>query len=113
MGILNCVTIVFRAKMMMGVVDRTEDLRETLAYACQRQEELRANVRRSLRLITRSAEVEMQTVAAFFHFDMNPNRLGEIDAVVIDETFAFGLAVGPRRDGLTDAAFAVGGKQFG
>ena len=47
MGILNRVSILFRAKVM-GVVDRAEDPRETLAYACQRQEELLANVRRAL-----------------------------------------------------------------
>ena len=47
MGILNRVSIMFRAKVM-GVVDRAEDPRETLAYACERQEELLANVRRSL-----------------------------------------------------------------
>ena len=32
MGILNRVSIMFRAKVM-GVVDRVEDPRETLAYA--------------------------------------------------------------------------------
>jgi len=47
MGILNRVSIMFRAKVM-GVVDRAEDPRETLSYACQRQEELLADVRRSL-----------------------------------------------------------------
>jgi len=47
MGILNRVSIMFRAKVM-GVVDRAEDPRETLSYACQRQEELLAAVRRSL-----------------------------------------------------------------
>ena len=47
MSILNRVSIMFRAKVM-GVVDRAEDPRETLSYACQRQEELLADVRRSL-----------------------------------------------------------------
>jgi len=47
MGILSRVSVLFRAKVM-GVVDRAEDPRETLAYACQRQEELLANVRRAL-----------------------------------------------------------------
>jgi len=53
MGILNRVSILFRAKVM-GVVDRAEDPRETLAYACQRQEELLANVRRALVEVTAS-----------------------------------------------------------
>ena len=53
MGILNRVSILFRAKVM-GVVDRAEDPRETLAYACERQEELLANVRRSLVEVTAS-----------------------------------------------------------
>src|SRR5436309_2954605 len=47
MGILNRVSILFRAKVM-GVVDRAEDPRETLTYACERQEELLVDVRRSL-----------------------------------------------------------------
>src|SRR4029077_1359340 len=47
MGILNRVSVMFLAKVM-GVVDRAEDPRETLSYACQRQEELLAEVRRSL-----------------------------------------------------------------
>src|SRR5438552_991254 len=53
MGILNRVSILFRAKVM-GAVDRAEDPRETLAYACERQEELLANVRRSLVEVTAS-----------------------------------------------------------
>jgi len=53
MSILNRVSILFRAKVM-GVVDRAEDPRETLAYACQRQEEMLANVRRSLVEVTAS-----------------------------------------------------------
>ena len=53
MGILNRVSIMFRAKVM-GVVDRVEDPRETLAYACERQEELLAEVRRSLVEVTAS-----------------------------------------------------------
>ena len=53
MGILNRVSIMFRARVM-GVVDRAEDPRETLAYACQRQEELLADVRRSLVEVTAS-----------------------------------------------------------
>ncbi|MBK5291142.1 MAG: PspA/IM30 family protein [Acidobacteriia bacterium] len=47
MGIVNRVSIMVRAKVM-GVVDRAEDPRETLSYACQRQEELLGAVRRSL-----------------------------------------------------------------
>jgi phage shock protein A len=43
----------FRAKVM-GIVDRAEDPRETLAYACQRQEELLADVRRALVEVTAS-----------------------------------------------------------
>jgi phage shock protein A len=43
----------FRAKVM-GVVDRAEDPRETLSYACERQEELLAAVRRSLVEVTAS-----------------------------------------------------------
>ena len=35
MGILNRVSVMFRAKVL-GIVDRAEDPRETLAYACQR-----------------------------------------------------------------------------
>ena len=53
MGLLNRVSVLFRAKVM-GVVDRAEDPRETLAYACQRQEEMLANVRRSLVEVTAS-----------------------------------------------------------
>lgn len=53
MGILNRVSVMFRAKVM-GVVDRAEDPRETLAYACERQEELLAEVRRSLVEVTAS-----------------------------------------------------------
>ena len=53
MGILNRVSVIFRAKVM-GVVDRAEDPRETLAYACQRQEDLLADVRRSLVEVTAS-----------------------------------------------------------
>jgi phage shock protein A len=43
----------FRAKVM-GIVDRAEDPRETLAYACQRQEEVLADVRRALVEVTAS-----------------------------------------------------------
>jgi len=53
MGILNRVSIMFRAKVM-GVVDRAEDPRETLAYACERQEEMLGEVRRSLVEVTAS-----------------------------------------------------------
>jgi len=53
MGILNRVSVMFRAKVM-GVVDRAEDPRETLSYACERQEELLAAVRRSLVEVTAS-----------------------------------------------------------
>src|SRR6185369_14808996 len=53
MSILNRVSIFFRAKVM-GIVDRAEDPRETLSYACQRQEEMLANVRRSLVEVTAS-----------------------------------------------------------
>jgi len=52
-SILNRVSIMFRAKVI-GVVDRAEDPRETLSYACQRQEELLAGVRRSLVEVTAS-----------------------------------------------------------
>src|SRR5215813_10452683 len=53
MGIFNRVSVMFRAKVM-SAVDRAEDPRETLAYACQRQEEMLANVRRSLVEVTAS-----------------------------------------------------------
>ena len=53
MGILNRVSVMFFAKVL-GVVDRAEDPRETLAYACQRQEELLADVRRALVEVTAS-----------------------------------------------------------
>lgn len=53
MSILNRVSIMFRAKVM-GVVDRAEDPRETLSYACERQVELLADVRRSLVEVTAS-----------------------------------------------------------
>src|SRR5438105_4116726 len=47
MSLFNRVSILFRAKVN-SVVDRAEDPRETLALACQRQEERLAQVRRSL-----------------------------------------------------------------
>src|SRR5437588_677213 len=47
MSIFNRVSVLLRAKVI-GVVDRVEDPRETLALACQRQEELLTHVRRSL-----------------------------------------------------------------
>jgi phage shock protein A len=53
MGMFNRVSVLFRAKVM-GVVDRAEDPRETLAYACDRQEEMLADVRRSLVEVTAS-----------------------------------------------------------
>src|SRR5882724_2759015 len=53
MGIFNRISILIRAKVN-GVVDRAEDPRETLALACQRQEELLVNVRRSLVEVTAS-----------------------------------------------------------
>src|SRR6266403_2045853 len=53
MGIVNRIAVLFQAKVM-GVVDRAEDPRETLELACQRQEELLANVRRSLVEVTAS-----------------------------------------------------------
>ena len=53
MGILNRISVMFRTKVM-GIVDRAEDPRETLAYACQRQEELLADVRRALVDVTAS-----------------------------------------------------------
>jgi len=53
MGILNRVSVMFLAKVM-GIVDRAEDPREALAYACQRQEELLADVRRALVEVTAS-----------------------------------------------------------
>src|SRR6516162_2981923 len=53
MSILNRVSVMFRARVM-GIVDRAEDPRETLAYACQRQEELLADVRRALVAVTAS-----------------------------------------------------------
>lgn len=53
MGILNRVSVIFCAKVL-GIVDRAEDPRETLAYACQRQEELLGDVRRALVEVTAS-----------------------------------------------------------
>ena len=53
MGIVNRIAVMFQAKVM-SVVDRAEDPRETLAYACQRQEDLLAAVRRSLVEVTAS-----------------------------------------------------------
>ncbi len=47
MGIVNRMSVLFQAKVL-GLVDSVEDPRETLAYACQRQEELLSSVRRSL-----------------------------------------------------------------
>lgn len=47
MGILNRITTLFQAKVL-HVVDRAEDPRETLDYACERQQDLLANVRRAL-----------------------------------------------------------------
>jgi phage shock protein A len=47
MSIAKRISVLFHAKVL-GLVDSVEDPRETLAYACQRQEELLANVRRSL-----------------------------------------------------------------
>lgn len=47
MSILTRVSIILRSKIM-GAVDAAEDPRETLSYACERQEEMLANVRRSL-----------------------------------------------------------------
>lgn len=72
MGILNRVSIMFRAKVM-GVVDRAEDPRETLAYACERQEELLADVRRSLVEVTASKH----QLAA--HIQRLEHRLPQLD----------------------------------
>ena len=47
MSLVHRLSVVFRAKFL-GVVDQIEDPRETLAYACHRQQELLAGVRRSL-----------------------------------------------------------------
>ena len=47
MSIVTRVSVLVRAKLL-GIVDNVEDPRETLAYACHRQEELLAGVRRSL-----------------------------------------------------------------
>lgn len=47
MSILSRVSIILRSKLM-GAVDGVEDPRETLSYACQRQEEMLTDVRRSL-----------------------------------------------------------------
>ena len=55
----------------------------------------RANVRRPLGLIAAAAEIEVKPVAGLFDFDMDADRPGEIDAVVVDEAFALGFAVGP------------------
>jgi phage shock protein A len=46
-SILSRVSIILRSKLM-GAVDGVEDPRETLSYACQRQEEMLTDVRRSL-----------------------------------------------------------------
>jgi len=72
MGILNRVSIMFRAKVM-GVVDRAEDPRETLAYACERQGELLADVRRSLIEVTASKH----QLAA--HIQRLEHRLPQLD----------------------------------
>jgi phage shock protein A len=53
MSILTRVSIILRSKLM-GAVDSVEDPRETLSYACQRQEEMLADVRRSLVEVTAS-----------------------------------------------------------
>jgi phage shock protein A len=53
MSILSRVSIILRSKLM-GVVDGAEDPRETLSYACQRQEEVLTDVRRSLVEVTAS-----------------------------------------------------------
>jgi phage shock protein A len=53
MNIVNRVSVMFRAKVL-GLVDTLEDPRETLAYACHRQDELLAEVRRSLIEVTAS-----------------------------------------------------------
>jgi phage shock protein A len=47
MSILTRISIILRSKLI-GAVDRVEDPRETLSYACERQEEKLADVRRSL-----------------------------------------------------------------
>ena len=47
MSLVHRMSLVFRAKVL-GVVDQSEDPRETLAYASHRQQELLAGVRRSL-----------------------------------------------------------------
>ena len=44
---------------------------------------------------------------------MDANRLAEIDAVVVDEAFALGLAVGPGGDRLAHTVLGVGGEQLG
>ena len=53
MSILSRVSIILRSKLL-GAVDCVEDPRETLSYACQRQEEMLADVRRSLVEVTAS-----------------------------------------------------------
>jgi phage shock protein A len=52
-GILNRITTLFHAKVW-GLADRAEDPRDTLVYACERQQELLANVRRALVEVTTS-----------------------------------------------------------
>jgi phage shock protein A len=47
MGILNRITTMFQAKVL-HVVDCAEDPRETLDYACERQQDLLSSVRRAL-----------------------------------------------------------------
>jgi len=47
MSFIQRISVVLRAKVL-GVVDQIDDPRETLAYACDRQRELLAGVRRSL-----------------------------------------------------------------
>jgi hypothetical protein len=53
MGILSRITALFHAKVLR-LVDGAEDPRDTLAYACERQQELLANVRRALVEVTAS-----------------------------------------------------------
>ena len=69
--------------------------------------ERRTNIRRPLGLIAAGAKVEVQLVAELFNFDMDSNSPRQVDAVVVDEAFAFGFAVGPGGDCLAHAIFGV------
>ena len=47
MSLVHRFSVLFRAKVL-GIADQFEDPRETLAYACHRQQDLLGSVRRSL-----------------------------------------------------------------